>query len=279
MALSNTPTSLRRRVGGRTTRGRRARTGRAPGTPRTTGIVGTTTREPSTSSTSSSKDYVSYVYEEGDPYADMGEDAHIRLSDAKGTEVKDTSTLQAIGKGAGIGSTVGTAVPIPGVGTAVGSIVGGLAGLGTSIFGGGEPETKMRNVLPILLKAVFEKKGASASFEYPHDDKRGKGGIRLDGKAFQPERMLDAVKEIQRQLGGSDTHSTGDAEAYNEYLAVSNSPPADREKIIVGFDRPRPTSEVTSNSTAQNTSSTNGSTSTVLYLLGAGIPLAYFLTR
>jgi hypothetical protein len=236
--------------------------------------TGSSSRDSSSTSSQGGGDFRSYVYEEPGVYDDMGQDAHIRLSDATGKEIKDTSTLAAVGQGASVGATVGTAVPIPGVGSAVGTIVGSVAGLASGLFGGGEPETKMRNVLPIMLKAIFEQKGASGTFAYPNPGKRGKGGLKLTGKAFEPDMMLDAVKEVQRQLGGSDTHSRGDAERYNSRLKVSNSPPSGRERIIVSFPRPRPTPEVTANSTPAK----NG-TSSIVYLLGAGIPLAYFLTR
>lgn len=290
MALrSSRSTSLRRRGAGRTTRGRRARTGRAPGTPRTTGLVGTTDQEPASSSTSREKDYVSYVYVEDGTYDDLGDKATINSKQALGAKVQDASTLKTLGSttstGASIGSLAGSAIPIPGVGSAIGSVTGGAVGAIVggvkSIFGGGggPKEVKFRGVLPILLKQALAKKGARAVY---HWDRKLSGdgykdGVKVEGKAFKPENMLRLTKELARLAtkANSNTQGMGGTEKYIKRLDVTNRKPREEDRIIASFQRPRPTSEVTANST---TTEKNG-TPTVLYLLGAGIPLAYFLTR
>jgi hypothetical protein len=119
----------------------------------------------------------------------------------------------------------------------------------------------MRNVLPILLAKALKKKGAQVAFKYPHNDKRGKGGL-LVGKMQLPKRkMLDVVKEIQSSLGGTNTHATGDAARYNERLRVSETPPDDLERVIVAFPRPLTTAEIKARTEEQQAEQTSqGST-------------------
>jgi len=192
--------------------------------------------------------------------------------------VEDAGTFERIGKGASIGATVGTAIPVPGVGTAVGSVAGAVGGLASSLFGSDPPEAKIRGVIPILLKKALEKKGATVVHDWPDTDFKygAKGGVRIKGKAFKPQDIYELAKELL-VLASQDAESQKVAKARKyarKYMDVGPEKPSNPDRIIASFKKPRPTPEVTANSTAAK----NG-TSSVLYLLGAGIPLAYFLTR
>ena len=210
----------------------------------------------------------------------MGRDAMVSLKEAKGAQIKDKGALKAAGKGAGIGASVGSAVPIPGVGTAVGTVVGGAIGVGSSLFGGDPTETELHNVLPVVLKKVFDAKGARGTFAHPHNDNRGKGGLKLTGKAFKKERVLKIVKQVNKQIGkNASTHTQGDAQRWNNDLRVTEYPPSNRHQIIVSFPTPVQTPEATKQAQSTNPSSPHGNSRLAVYGIGAAAILFYVTSQ
>lgn len=212
---------------------------------------------------------------------DVGHDkTHVKLSQATSVEYDEGSgALESLGKGASVGATIGSAVPVPGVGTGVGTVVGSLVGIGNAIFGGGgEPGTKIENVVPILVAKVLQKKGAQTSFAHPRDGKRGKGGVKVMQKAFRKDRMMQAVKEIVRRLSREADSYSGYAHVFNDRLYVSNTPPEDRTKIIVSFPTPTSVGQAAENARTNSPTTATTNAQKAVYAIGA-IFAALFLFR
>lgn len=153
-------------------------------------------------------------------------------------EEETSSTLGSVGKGASIGATAGTAVPIPGVGTAVGTAIGSVIGLGTSLFGGGQDQTQMDRVLPSLLQPLFAKAGAQTKYSAGTnaggsgnpDASFGTKGLHLSGKEFRPENVMETVEKVIDELArknGVGFNDKGNAARYKRGLSMSATPPGD----------------------------------------------------
>lgn len=203
-----------------------------------------------------------------------------------GKNEKDTSsTLGNVGKGASIGATAGSAIPIPGVGTAVGSIVGAVGGLVSGLFGGGPDQTQMDRVLPSLLQPVFAEAGAQTSYSEGTNAGFGTKGLRLTGKEFRPENVMETVEKVVDQLGRQDGvafNDKGNASKYKRGLEMSTEKPDDTGQsdkspdIIVSFPKykePEPEPETKSQSQASGPKNAKSA----VYAIGAAIAGIYFL--
>lgn len=183
---------------------------------------------------------------------------NIPLSQAKNTEVSNTSAVEGVGAGASIGATAGSV--IPGIGNAVGGLIGGAAG---GIYGWvthGERQTRLRNVLPLILQPVLAKKGAEGTFAHEHKGKRGKGGLKVEGKAFRPQKMLALVRDLNAQLAEPGSkHKPKHARAYNQHLKVSREPPSDMVQVIISFPVMKTTKEAIKKSQSNTVTTTKSS--------------------
>lgn len=91
-----------------------------------------------------------------------------------------------------MGGAIGTAVPIPGVGSTLGTVVGGVA----SLFGGGK-RTPANESFQAIYETVFADLLGSGAVRALGDTTRGSGTVRLEGrfKREDVEPILEAVKE------------------------------------------------------------------------------------
>jgi len=225
-----------------------------------------------------------YVYEKRGAKIDMGKDAHVRVDQALGKAGNGDSALKKAAKDGGTGGAVGGALGsvVPGIGNvvggAIGGVVGGIVGLGRSLFGGGPGEGKVRNVLPILLKKVMDQKGAQASHSWGPGVKRGKRGLKIEGKSFKPSTMLQLTKELQQGIASAaGTHSQEDANEYErKYLGVTQSKPEEK-RIIASFPVKQTSAQATAQAQNNSPATTNAGSSQIVYAIGAVAAGWYFL--
>jgi len=206
-----------------------------------------------------------YVYIKGTPVRDLGDDAKVSLSDAMGEGAGGVGVLEGIATGTALGTSV------PGVGNVVGGIAGGVAGLTGGIFFGPD-EAALQDVIPILVAKALAKKGSGARAEFVHGpppNGPGKKGVKISGRQYEPQKVLDLVKQININIGeNASTHTREDAIRFNSYIHVGPNPP-NMNKVIVSFPKKVSRSDVTDKVTTYAKSS--GSMQSVFIAAAIGV--------
>jgi hypothetical protein len=187
-----------------------------------------------------------------------------------------------LGKGAAVGGAAGSVIPGLGnaVGGAIGGAVGGIVGGVRSIFGGGNDEDNIRKVLPVLLKQIMDANGVQSRHAHGGKPSSGARGLKITGKAYKKEAMMNTVQELNQGIGdSSDTHDQDDVRDYNTILKITDSPPSNKNKIIVSFpvktSSEQAVEKAKSNPPAKTQKTANASGT--VYAIGAIAAIAYAL--
>ena len=184
--------------------------------------------------------------------------------------------LKGAASGVSIGAAAGSAIPIPGGGQAVGSIIGGSIGVVSGWFSD-EKRVSVIHTLQGLLKQQFNDKAL----------KGANGTIIKDGE-YPPDEIEKLVKEINTNLArkSGGTYDVGEAKKFNRSIVASTSPPSDkkrktngitidRKEYIVKFDKVVKTNEVAAN--AKSNAGMSGNLKTVA-LIGAAAAAGVYLS-
>ena len=182
--------------------------------------------------------------------------ANFKTSDLPG---QGSGVVSRAARGAGIGSAVGSVIPVGG--TVLGGILGGLGAIGGAIFGGGDRVTVVEVIRGMLTDALANANARTGP----------RGEVTIDAE-LDPQAALQLVKETNRNLaqesGGS--YDSGEARQFNGFVEVSDRPIGEP---ILSFQRPAPVTPPPTDSTQANVSTLQPALSIAAVLAVAGIVL------